>query len=460
MQTIQRSFDDLGIPLREVTFACVDLETTGGAPPASRITEVGAVLYRGGERVRSFQTLVDPGVPIPRFVTHLTGIDDRSVRGAPTIEQVLPSLAELLRGTVFVAHNAAFDHRFLSHDLERLGYPPLPDPVCTVKLARRVLGPGDAPNLRLDTLAQLFRTVRPTHRALDDAEACAAVLHALLELGGRLGILTLEDLRETMRARSHPHRAKLRLAASVPSAPGVYVFRRAATSGGRGEVLYVGKSKDLRARVRSYFGGDPRRKVEALLAELGEVEAIPCATEVEALVLEARLIRRHAPRYNRRGRSWQRFAYVKLDLEEPWPRLKVVRRIGGRGPILGPMPPSRARLVKEALEEAFPIRRCTERMGRETRFTPCALADLGRCAAPCDGRVSPDRYEELVRSLHHALSTPGGLLAALEARMARLAEAERFEEAALLRDRIAALVGALTRDRTDRWLVGAGRLVV
>lgn len=462
MQAVQASFEDLGIPLSEVTFACVDLETTGGAPPGSRITEIGAVTYRGGERVGTFQTLVDPGVPIPRFITHLTGIDDLEVRGAPPVELVLPSLAEFLRGTVFVAHNAAFDHRFLSHDLERLGYEPLPRPaVCTAKLARRVLHPGDVPNVRLATLAQFFRTAtKPTHRALADAEACAEVLHGLLDLGGRLGILTLGDLQEAMRARGRPHYRKIRLADALPSTPGVYMFRRAPTGSGAGEILYVGKAKDIRARVRSYFYGDSRRKIESLLAETGGVEAIPCRTEVEALVLEARLIRRHAPRYNRRGKSWRRTAYVKLDLAEAWPRLKIVRQAVGEGSFLGPMPNRQARMVKEALEEAFPIRRCTDRMAASTRFAPCALADLGRCVAPCDGRVTAERYEGLVRSLRHALSTPGGLLAALEGRMSSLAEDERFEEAALVRDRLRALVGALIRERRAAWLVGAGRLVL
>jgi DNA polymerase-3 subunit epsilon len=457
----QIAFEDLGVPLSEVTFACVDLETTGGAPPESRITEIGAVRYRGGERLATFQTLVDPGIPIPRFVSHLTGIDDLMVREAPPVESVLPSLLEFLRGTVFVAHNAGFDYRFLNHDLERLGYHPVPGPpVCTARLARRVLTADDVPNLRLATLAQFFRTAsRPTHRALDDAEACAEVLHGLLDLGGRLGILTLTDLREAVRARGRRHLSKVRLADGLPSVPGVYLFRRPPTDAGPGEVLYVGKSKDIRARVRSYFYGDDRRRIDAMLAEAGAVEPHPCGSEVEALVLEARLIRRHAPRYNRRGKAWRRYAYLKLDLAEAWPRLKVVRKVTGLGTYLGPFRSSRAaRQAKDALEEAFPIRRCTRSMGRATRFAPCALADLGRCLAPCDDRVTPERYEGLVRSLQHALSSPGGLLAALEGRMARLGEQERFEEAADLRDRLSALVGALARARQERWLVAAEHL--
>jgi DNA polymerase III subunit epsilon len=461
-QAIQGSFEDLGVPLSEVAFACVDLETTGGAPPDSRITEIGAVKYRGGERLATFHTLVDPGVPIPRFITHLTGIDELLVREAPSIESVLPSLVEFLRGTVFVAHNASFDFRFLNHDLDRLGYERIEGPpVCTARLARRVLA-ADVPNVRLDTVAQFFRTgVQPCHRALEDAEACAEVFHALLDLGGRLGILTLGDLHEAVRARGHPHYGKIRLSDDLPHAPGVYLFRRAPSPSGPGEVLYVGKARDIRARVRSYFHGDDRKKIEALLAETGAVEAHPCHGELEALVLEARLIRRHAPRYNRRGKGWRRYAYLKLDLDEAWPRLKVVRAVRGKGTYLGPFRSRfEATLTKEALEEVFPIRRCTRSMGRTTRFAPCALADLGRCAAPCDGRVGPQRYEELVRSLRLALSTPGGLLGALEERMERLAAQERFEEAASVRDRLRALVSALSRARSERWLIEAGDLEV
>jgi DNA polymerase III subunit epsilon len=462
VQGIQASFEDLGVPLSEVTFACVDLETTGGAPPDSRITEIGAVKYRGGERIGTFHTLVDPGVPIPRFITHLTGIDDVMVRRAPAVEAALPSLVEFLHGTVFVAHNASFDFRFLNHDLDRLGYGPIEGPpVCTARLARRVLA-QDVPNVRLHTVAQFFRTgVQPCHRALEDAEACAEVLHGLLEFGGRLGILTLGDLHEAVRARGHPHYRKIRLTDHLPHTAGVYAFRRAGSSSGQSEVLYVGKARDIRARVRSYFYGDSRKKIEALLAETGSVEAHPCGSELEALVLEARLIRRHQPRYNRRGKSWRRYAYLKLDLAEAWPRLKVVRSVRGRGAYLGPFRSrAQATLAKEALEEVFPIRRCTRSMGRSTRFAPCVLADLGRCVAPCDGRAGPERYEELVRSLHLALSTPGGLLEALEARMEHLARQERFEEAASVRDRLRALVGALWRARAERWLVEAGDLEI
>lgn len=456
-EPIQTTLDE-GIPLGEVTFCVVDLETTGGSPRDCRITEVGAVKYRGGERIGVFQALVDPGEPIPPYIAQLTGISDQLVAGRPPIEEILPAFLEFARGTVFVAHNASFDHGFLNASLDRLSYAPLPGPpVCTAKLARRVVWP-DVPNVKLRTLAGYFRTrATPIHRALDDAEACAEVLHGLLDLGGRLGILTLGDLREACRARGRPHFGKIRLADHLPHAPGVYLFK-----GRDGSVLYVGKSKDLRARVKSYFYGDARKKIEDLLGEVTSVEGLRCAGELEALVVEARLIGAHEPKYNRRGKTWRRGAYLKLDPSETFPRLKVVNaaKPDDGCTYLGPFGTgARARLAKEALEEAVPIRRCTQAMRATTRFAPCALADMGRCPAPCDGRITPERYGELVRGLVSSLTaSPGGLLGALRDRMDALAAQERYEEAALARDRLRALADALWRRRQDAWLVGAERL--
>ena len=449
---------ELGVSLSEVTFCVVDLETTGGSPVDDAITEIGAVKYRGGERIGSFRALVDPRRPIPPYIAHLTGIDDHLVSGEPAIEQVLPAFLEFFRGSVFVAHNAGFDFGFLNANCEVLDYPALPGPpLCTARLARRVVWP-DVPNVRLATLANYFRTrAKPTHRALDDAEACAEVLHGLLDLGGRLGILTMGDLAEAVRARGRPNFGKIQLADRLPHAPGVYLFKAR-----DGRVLYVGKANDLRSRVKSYFYGDERKKIVNLLDEVRSVEGIRCGGELEALVVEARLIRRHEPKYNRRGKTWRRGAYLALDPREAWPRLKVVHAASpGDGRVyLGPFgSTARARLAKEALEETAPIRRCTTSMGATTRFAPCALADMGRCLAPCDGRTDAERYGGLVRWLASSLaSSPGELLEALERRMTRLAEAERYEEASSVRDRLRALAEGLWRSRVDTWLVDAGRL--
>ncbi len=193
---VQMSFDDLGTPLHEVTFVVVDLETTGGSPTTSGITEIGAVKVRGGDVLGQFQTLVYPGESIPAFIAALTGITNAMVARAPRIDVVLPTFLEFARGSVLVAHNAPFDLGFLKASCESLDISwPGFDTVDTVRLARRVLTRDEAPNCKLATLAQILHArVSPTHRALDDALATLDVLHALFERLGSLRVTTLEEL--------------------------------------------------------------------------------------------------------------------------------------------------------------------------------------------------------------------------------------------------------------------------
>jgi DNA polymerase-3 subunit epsilon len=253
---VQRSFDDLGTPLREVTFCVIDLETTGGSPADCAITEIGAVKLRGGECLGTFQTLVDPGCTIPPTITVLTGITDAMVCRAPRIDVVLPSLLEFIGGSVIVGHNVRFDVSFLQAALERHGRPPLQQQrVDTASLARRLLA-DEVPNCRLGTLADRLRLPhRPCHRALDDALATGDLLHVLIERASALGVTGLDDLMALPTMAGHRQAPKLRLTEDLPRAPGVYVFR-----GHAGEVLYIGKATNLRSRVRSYFSTDTRRK--------------------------------------------------------------------------------------------------------------------------------------------------------------------------------------------------------
>jgi DNA polymerase III subunit epsilon len=454
MRARQRSFEDLGTPLAETTFCIVDLETTGGSPFTCRITEVGAVKVRGGDVLGEFQALVNPGEPIPTFISMLTGITDAMVATAPPIEEVLPSFLEFAGDAVIVAHNAGFDTRFLAASAERLGYSKLENPVvCTVRLARRLVR-DEVPNLRLATLAKAMRSpTEPNHRALFDARATTDVLHALLELAGRWGVTHLDDLLWFQGAGGHPQARKRVLAQDLPRTRGVYLFRDA-----RGLLLYVGKATNLRARVRSYFGGDDRRQVGDLLRELATVEHIVARCDLEASVLEARLIRRDRPRFNRAQRGRFKPAFLRLSSER-FPRLVMARApVPGA---LGPVTRATADAVRLALEEALPIRRCTDRIGVKTRFAHCVLAEIGRCAAPCEGKISPEDYATGVDPAVSALAgDPSAVLNALELRMERLVGAERFEEAATTRDRIDALVSASAKRRAVDALSRAGRIEI
>ena len=242
--------DPLAVDLSEVTFVVLDLETTGGAPDGAGITEIGAVKVRGGQVRGEFATLVDPGTDIPPFITVLTGITQAMVAHAPPIQAVLPSLLEFLGHAVLVAHNAPYDVGFLKAACAAHGYAwPRPVVLDTAALARRVLLPEEVRDRRLATLAEHFHTsVRPTHRALDDARATVEVLHGLIARLGGYKVHTLRDTVEFVKAVSPVQRRKRTLADGLPHKPGVYLFR-----GADDRVLYVGASQDIATRVRSYF---------------------------------------------------------------------------------------------------------------------------------------------------------------------------------------------------------------
>ena len=296
---VQGTFDDLGTPLHQVTFVVLDVETTGGSPATSSLTEVAAARYRGGELLGTYQTFVRPDERIPPFITALTGISDAMVADAPTSGGMLPSFLEFLGGGVIVGHNVRFDLSFLDHALVSTGRERLANAtVDTLALARRLVR-DMVPNCKLGTLAEVLRLPhQPSHRALTDVLATGDLLHALLERAGSFGIVGLEELLDLPRLVGHPQGAKLKLTTRLPHRPGVYWFTDAV-----GNVLYVGKATDLQTRVRSYFTGDRRPKIGRLLRQLDAVHHRVCPGPLTAEVLEGRLIRTWSPPYNRQGKS-------------------------------------------------------------------------------------------------------------------------------------------------------------
>ena len=458
---LQASFDDLGTHLSQVTFCVVDLETTGGAE-TDMITEFGAVKVRGGELLGEFQTLVNPQAHIPPLIAVLTGITNQMVATAPALRQVLPSFLAFAQGAVIVAHNAPFDVGFLRRACEACDYPfPRWPVVDTAALARQILLRDEVPNCRLATLARHFHTtISPNHRALTDAQATVEVFHGLLERVGNLGVHTIEDLGEFARRVSPQRRAKRTWATSLPTAPGVYLF--VAEHDEQRHILYVGKSRNIRARVRTYFtAAEKRPRMDEMVRLATGVEAIPCVTQLQADVTELRLIGRYAPRYNRRSKFPERIQWIKIT-EEPFPRLSVVRAVRGDGATyFGPF--SRRQSAEDvalAIYDGFPIRQCTPRLSTTTPISACVLAGMGRCAAPCDGTISREGYQEVVEAVRAALSVDARpAVLGVQARLKRLVSQQRFEEAAIIRRRLETLTRTAARFHRIRSLAACAEIV-
>lgn len=442
---IQLSLGQIGEPLYNTTFVVVDLETTGGSPASSAITEIGAVKTRGGEVIGEFQTLVDPGMPIPPMIVALTGITDAMLVAAPRIEQVLPAFLEFLGDAVLVAHNARFDVGFLKAACKAHGYKwPSNEVVDTVTLARRATTKEEAPNKKLSTLARVFgTTVIPNHRALEDARATSEVLHGMLERLARFGITHREDLDSLRNPMPEKLRMKAPMADRVPSAPGVYVFR-----GPHGEHLYIGTSQNLRSRVKSYFTrAETRRPIRDMLELAVGVDAHVCATDLEARVLEVRMIAEHRPRYNRRSARPERTAWLTLTSER-YPRLGITRSIDGAGALVGPFSGGRdGALAIETLQYVLGVRTCTTRLpiAPKPHARACLLKDVGQCSAPCVRGVDSG-YDDVVGAARTVLSTdPSPVVAALSELIARHADKLDFERAAHLRDGVSTIVEGMMR---------------
>ncbi|HEY7179048.1 MAG TPA: exonuclease domain-containing protein [Gaiella sp.] len=366
--------------LEHAHFVVVDLETTGLSPRSSRICEIGAQRVRALELEDAYETLVDPGMPLPAAVTHLTGIRSAELRGSPGAASAVRRFVAFAGDAALVAHNARFDLAFLDREVERLTGRRVAAPVVdTVWLARRLLE-GRTRRVGLASLAHFLGVpTAPCHRALPDARATAEILLVLLGLAQERGARTLADLVELAAPRARRLNGKRSLVAGAPPRPGVYLFR-----GAGGLPLYVGRARDLRARLRSYFTSARQRPaVEAALTALERVEWHETGSELEAALAELRLLRTLRPPGNARSTRPDRHVY---------------------------------------------LRRRGERWSATTEPTPFG---------PLPGRAVVRRAARALDG--HAADDPAAALPALRERIRRLAATQRFEDAARLRDRVEAL---------------------
>ncbi|PZS16610.1 MAG: DEDD exnuclease domain-containing protein, partial [Pseudonocardiales bacterium] len=255
---------------------------------------------------------------------------------------------------------------------------------------------------------------------------------------------SLPELRSFTAQVSAAQRRKRHLADGLPARPGVYIFRDA-----QGVALYIGTSRNLHSRVRQYFvASETRSRMGEMVGLAERVDPIECAHPLEAQVRELRLIAAHKPRYNRRSKFPERSMWLKLTLEA-YPRLSIVRERRADGAsYLGPLRSQRqAETVRDAIHDAVPLRQCSDRLSlRRAVRAACALAGIGRCSAPCEGGATPAEYSALADIVTAAWAGDvRPLVAPLQAKLSQLSNDQRFEQAAVVRDRIATVVRACAR---------------
>jgi DNA polymerase III subunit epsilon len=301
-------------------FAIVDIETTGGYASANGITEIAIAVHDGTCMVDYFETLVNPGLPIPPYVQTLTGITNAMVCQAPYFEDVAPRIYELIHDKIFVAHNVNFDYSFVNHHLQQAGFQIDCKKLCTVRLGRKIL-PG-YPSYSLGKLCRSLNIeIEQRHRAGGDTIATVKLFEKIL-LADEEG-----ELKAMLKGRSKhghlPPNLAVEKVDTLPASPGVYYFYNQ-----KGKVVYVGKAKDLKKRVTSHFANNkPGKQKQEFLRSIYDVTYQVCGTELMAFILESVEIKRLWPLYNRSQKGYeQAFGLYMFEDARGFQRLLIEKK--------------------------------------------------------------------------------------------------------------------------------------
>lgn len=429
-------------------FVVLDVETTGLKPSQQRIIEIGMIRVSPNGAPLRWTALLNPGRRIPDYVATLTGIDDQMVASAPDFRSIAPTILEIAEDLPIVGHNIAFDIGFLNAELVRCGLPKVVNTtIDTLTLANRFV--GEARRLNLGDVARVLGvSAGQSHRALPDADMTLQVFREILARASADGLSSLDDLLRASAASQPARPARKPVGrgravldrshlASIPHAPGVYIMRDR-----EDRVLYVGKAKDLRKRVSSYYSQPLgyTRKMDGLLETLAKIEYEVVGTELEALLLESQLIRRYQPRYNTVQRNVEGYVYVRVDISNPWPRVTTCRdRADDGARYFGPYrSASRAKQAVELVNDVLPLRTCRRSFTDKRSYgSPCIELSLKRCLGPCMGVADSEQYRALVHDVLDFFEGRGDrLITHLHARLEETVVSLDFERAAKLRDRI------------------------
>lgn len=434
--------------LLDLNYAVVDLETTGTRPITNQIIEIGIVRIEKGQIVETYETFLNPGVEIPPFITAMTGIRDSDVADAPLLPDITPKILELLENSIFVAHNAPFDYTFLQKNLRACGIELNKPKICTVQLSRKLL--PQLAHHKLDDLAKFFHIEIPRrHRALDDAMATGKSLLGMIEMltqAGKNAFGALTDLSQPSETKKY--KILKPTIDALPLSPGVYTMRDK-----EGRIIYIGKSKCLQKRVRSYFYSSDKktRKLDKLVETVESIEHEITGSELSALLLESKKIKEHLPHFNTMIRNYKAYPFLKLS-NEAFPRLYVTREIKPDGAhYYGPFKSSSLlQHTIEQIQKAFKLRPCKHKINpkKPESLKTCLYYELGDCPGVCGGKMSQEEYLQSVEKAKAFLSgNEQVIVSKLQKQIDDLSEAMDYEKAAEVRDQLLSLERVLEKQQ-------------
>ena len=416
-------------------FSVIDVETTGLSAKTNRIIEIGLVKLRNYKIVDRYETLINPGIYIPSFISHFTGITDEDVADAPFFSDIIEDLKHFIGETIISGHNLSFDSSFIKYEFLRNGEEPLyNEQVCTLKLARRMF-----PDLQSKSLTSIIKHLKlrnkSPHRALGDAEVTArALIKMIKQLKKESKVKTVDDLFKFQKRSTTGKTVKIKESlrediSSLPNAPGVYYFIN-----NRGKVIYVGKAKSLRDRIRSYFSSAAPKKAKKIITQAKSLKIEITNTELTALLSEAESIKKINPRHNSQLKKYGSKYFLKVTKEHSYPKIEISNHFDFDGNDYFGLFISRkkAEIVLNILDKTFSLRECTDK--EFSKHKKCFLADIERCTAPCIHKVNEDYKEELEKVYEFLYGRNQTALNRLLNKMKEYSKLEKYEKAAEVKE--------------------------
>lgn len=440
-----RSVEIVDLPVDKASFSVMDFETTG-VSKGDKAIELGIVKVKDLKIVETYRSFFNPGRPIPYFITQLTGITNDDVANAPYFEDVVLDIKKFIGDDILVAHNANFDYSFLKREFEIAGFePPSNGLLCTLKLSKKLY--PELTSHKLSSLTSHFRILhKGVHRALGDATVTAHLLVKMLkQLQEENEISTLTEL---LTYHSAPRtlfriikKKLLEDYSLVPANPGVYFFRNA-----KNQIVYIGKAKDLRKRIKNYFVNTAPRKAKEISRRSSHLGFIETNSELTALLTESELIKLHKPKFNTLLKKYSQQYFIRINFEKNFAVVESATEFDFDGcDYFGPYN-SRVTVnsLVEIINKTFQLRECKEKEFRKKK--KCYLADIKRCLAPCIEPGVVDEYQEEINKTYEFLS--GQNQTAVDRLLNKMKEYsanQKYEEAAALRDLVNMLLNQINK---------------
>jgi len=385
-----------------MSYAIVDIETTGGSAKTNKITEIAIIIHDGEKEVERYETLVNPERSIPFRISALTGITDEMVAEAPKFQDVAKRIWELTQDKVFVAHNVNFDYSFIREEYARLGAKWQQKRLCTVRLSRKLI-PG-LNSYSLGKIAKHFgHEIEARHRAMGDCDFTATLFKMLLERDQD------NHMEFALNARSREATMPPNLDRAsfdrMPESMGVYIFY-----GEKNKVIYVGKANNLKKRVSEHFRGSTHTGFKGRFTDhITRVDFIECPNELIALLTEAREIKKYWPPYNdlmkRISLNWGIFSYFD---QNGYGRFSIGRVGKWEKPIVSFRNQSEAKDALERVKRAHKL--CARYTGMQELNGHCFEEVHGACNGACVGDESPKHYNDRFEMARDDLSMAGDTL--------------------------------------------------